>query len=38
MAAGEAWLFDNWRLHQVENPTDSERIHLVGDTSGNAAF
>lgn len=38
MAAGEAWLFDNWRLHQVENPSASERIHLVGDTSGNAAF
>jgi hypothetical protein len=38
MAAGEAWLFDNWRLHQVDNPTDSERIHLVGDTSGSAAF
>ncbi len=33
MAAGEVWLFDNWRLHQVDNPTDSERIHLVGDTS-----
>jgi hypothetical protein len=38
MAPGEAWVFDNWRLHQVENPTDAERIHLVGDTSGNAAF
>jgi hypothetical protein len=38
MAAGEAWVFDNWRLHQVNNPTDSERIHLVGDTSGSAAF
>jgi hypothetical protein len=38
MAAGEAWLFDNWRLHQVDNPSDSERIHLVGDTSGSAAF
>jgi hypothetical protein len=38
MAAGEAWVFDNWRLHQVENPTDQERIHLVADTSGNAAF
>jgi hypothetical protein len=38
MAAGEVWLFDNWRLHQVDNPTDSERIHLVGDTSGSAAF
>jgi len=38
MAAGEAWIFDNWRLQQVENPTESERIHLVGDTSGSAAF
>jgi hypothetical protein len=38
MAAGEAWLFDNWRLHRVENPTPDERIHLVADTSGSAAF
>ncbi len=38
MAAGEAWLFDNWRLHRVENPTDEIRIHLVADTSGSAAF
>lgn len=38
MAAGEAWLFDNWRVHHVENPTDSERIHFVADTSGSAAF
>jgi hypothetical protein len=38
MAAGEAWLFDNWRLHQVENPTATPRIHLVGDTSGSGAF
>jgi hypothetical protein len=38
MAAGEVWAFDNWRLHQVQNPTDTERIHLVGDTSGNASF
>lgn len=38
MAAGEAWLFDNWRLHQVENPTAAERIHLVADTSGSASF
>jgi hypothetical protein len=29
MAAGEAWLFDNWRLHRVENPAPHERIHLV---------
>ncbi|TFG84436.1 MAG: aspartyl beta-hydroxylase, partial [Chromatiales bacterium] len=38
MAAGEAWLFDNWRLHRVENPSHVERIHLVADTSGTAPF
>ena len=38
MAAGEAWLFDNWRPHWVENPTDEIRIHFVADTSGSAAF
>jgi len=38
MATGEAWIFDNWRLHRVENPTDQERIHLVADTTGSAAF
>ncbi|MBV9695433.1 MAG: aspartyl/asparaginyl beta-hydroxylase domain-containing protein [Gammaproteobacteria bacterium] len=38
MAAGESWIFDNWRLHAVQNPTTSERVHLVADTSGSAAF
>jgi hypothetical protein len=38
MAPGEAWIFDNWRLHSVLNPTPDERIHLVADTAGNAAF
>jgi hypothetical protein len=38
MAAGEAWLFDNWRLHRVENASDRERIHLVADTSGSSSF
>ena len=38
MAPGEAWLFDNWRLHRVENPTAEARIHLVADTSGTAGF
>jgi hypothetical protein len=38
MAAGETWVFDNWRLHHVVNPTPDERIHLVADTAGNAAF
>jgi hypothetical protein len=38
MAAGEVWIFDNWRRHRVENPTAEERIHLVADTTGSAAF
>lgn len=38
MGAGEAWIFDNWRRHHVENNAEVERIHLVADTSGTAAF
>jgi hypothetical protein len=38
MAAGEAWVFDNWREHRVENPTPDARIHLVADTAGTSAF
>src|SRR5688572_15247592 len=38
MGAGEAWVFDNWRAHRVENFTPDERIHLVADTSGSAHF
>ncbi len=38
MAAGEAWIFDNWRRHHVENKAAAERIHLVADTTGTAAF
>lgn len=38
MAAGEAWVFDNWRRHHVENASDEARIHLVADTTGTAAF
>jgi Aspartyl/Asparaginyl beta-hydroxylase len=38
MAAGEAWIFDNWRRHHVENNAAAERIHLVADTTGTAAF
>ena len=29
MAAGEAWIFDNWREHQVLNPTH-RRAHPPG--------
>ncbi len=38
MGAGEAWLFDNWKLHHVINPTTELRVHLVADTLGSAAF
>ncbi len=38
MGAGEAWIFDNWRRHHVENDASAERIHLVADTTGTAAF
>ena len=38
MAAGEAWIFDNWRRHHVENNANADRIHLVADTTGTAAF
>ena len=38
MAAGEAWIFDNWRRHHVENKASQDRIHLVADTTGTAAF
>ena len=38
MAAGEAWIFDAWQPHNVLNPTGDQRIHLVGDTVGSAAF
>ena len=38
MAAGEAWIFDNWRRHHVENRGATDRIHLVADTTGTAAF
>lgn len=38
MAAGAAWIFDNWRPHHVENDADTDRIHLVADTTGTAAF
>ncbi len=34
MAAGEAWVFDTWRIHNVLNPHPTRRIHLVADTVG----
>lgn len=38
MAAGEAWLVDTWRQHEVLNASDQPRIHLVFDTVGSSAF
>jgi uncharacterized protein (TIGR03032 family) len=38
MAAGEAWIFDTWRIHNVINPRVEPRIHLVVDTVGSPAF
>jgi hypothetical protein len=38
MAAGEAWIFDNWREHRVENPAPDARVHLVADTAGTSTF
>ncbi len=38
MAAGECWIFDTWRLHNVLNRTPKRRIHLVIDTVGSSAF
>ena len=38
MAAGEAWIFDNWREHRVLNGSPEARIHLVADTAGTSAF
>lgn len=34
MAAGEAWIFDTWQIHNVLNPNPTRRIHLVCDTAG----
>ena len=38
MASGEAWTFDNWRVHKVVNETQVRRIHLTFDTYGSTAF
>lgn len=38
MAAGEAWIFDSWKRHSVENNSNQFRVHLVIDTSGSVKF
>lgn len=34
MAAGECWIFDSFRIHDVRNGGTEKRIHLVLDTVG----
>jgi hypothetical protein len=34
MAAGECWVFDSFRWHDVQNKGGEQRIHLVLDTVG----
>ena len=34
MAAGECWMFDSFRFHEVQNRGSEQRIHLVIDTVG----
>jgi hypothetical protein len=38
MRAGECWIFDSWRMHNVVNDHALARIHLVADTVGGAGF
>jgi hypothetical protein len=38
MAAGECWIFDSSRLHNVFNDASEQRIHLVADTVGGDGF
>ena len=38
MAAGECWVFDSFRWHDVKNGGTDQRIHLVLDTVGGGQF
>lgn len=38
MRAGECWIFDSWRSHNVINASDQDRVHLVVDTAGSSRF
>ncbi len=38
MKAGECWVFDNWRRHNVINNGNEDRIHLVIDLAGSSRF
>ena len=38
MKAGDAWIFDSWKYHEVHNNGQTNRVHLVIDTCGDANF
>ncbi|WJG08353.1 aspartyl/asparaginyl beta-hydroxylase domain-containing protein [Aliiglaciecola sp. LCG003] len=38
MQAGDAWIFDSWKYHQVKNDSSDFRVHLVIDVCGSAEF
>lgn len=38
MQAGECWIFDSWREHNVINTSTYDRTHLVLDTAGSSRF
>jgi hypothetical protein len=38
MQAGQCWIFNSWRRHQVTNESDRDRVHLVIDTAGSSRF
>ncbi|MBT8114976.1 MAG: aspartyl/asparaginyl beta-hydroxylase domain-containing protein [Arenicella sp.] len=38
MQAGECWIFDSWRNHNVVNESPHDRVHLVLDTAGSSRF
>lgn len=38
MAAGEAWVVDDWRRHAFENPGQDACVHVVAETTGTSAF
>ncbi len=38
MTAGEAWVFNNWFYHAVENPSPRPRVHLVVDLEPTGLF
>jgi uncharacterized protein YecA (UPF0149 family) len=38
MKAGDAWIFDSWKYHEVHNNGQTNRVHLVIDTCGDSNF